>query len=498
MKRSIFIYCFSLLLYTISSAQCEVRFGSSDGRFSFIDVESGEAGLQTVTAGATEVLSLTTSHDLWDEANDDCSTVGGLDDITITQTLNTVPYDAYGGMALVGDASDKMNITQNTIGLSGTNTHGSLSSSQSSTGDVRSYTIEVTFPPHVYVEAQDLSVILGSVNTAGKAFESASLIFKNDGASPSEYGTADYNGFWQDTDGPGGNHPGVVAACPATAPAINPNIYTTTGTGVYTIGETGILNVSDACNPVAGTNGSEDNKEVKAVEDAGLNPTDRVTGFIFEARLENVGTSTADGIHNGTSTKITSRLTGFDAALSFPVLPVELTAFTAKTDDKQTYLNWQTASEINNDFFAIEHSMDGISFAEIGTVNGNGTTSDQQRYAFTHSNPVNGINYYRLKQQDFDGAFEYSETRVIQIEKAREIRVFPTLVSEKLTVDRSVNNESDLIIHIYKMTGQLVLEQVLPMTLSTVELDLNHLARGHYFISLQDQENIITRQFSKH
>jgi|GEM_PF-4824354 len=418
--------------------------------------------------------------------------------VTITQTLNSVTYDVYSGMALTGDASDKMNITQNTIGLSGTNTHGSLSSSRSSTGDVRSYSIEVTFAPHIYMEAQDLTVILGSVNTAGKAFESVSLIFKNDGASPPEYGTASYNGFWQDTDGSGGNHPGVVAVCPATAPVINPNIYSTTGTGVYMIGETGTMNLSDACNPVAGTSGSEDNKAVKAVEDAGLNPTDRVTGFIFEVRVENVGTAMADGIYNGTSTNFTSRLTGFDAALSFVTLPVELTEFTAKTDDKVAYLNWQTASEINNDFFSVEHSTDGLSFVEIAQVDGNGTTSNQQTYIFTHSNPVSGLNYYRLKQQDFDGAFEYSETRVIHIKKASQIRIFPTLVSEEITVTRGANNESELTIYIYKMTGRQVLKQVLPAGVSSIELNLSHLARSHYFIRLQDQEKVITKQFSKY
>jgi len=348
------------------------------------------------------------------------------------------------------------------------------------------------------MEAQDLTVILGSVNTAGKAFESVSLIFKNDGASPPEYGTASYNGFWQDTDGSGGNHPGVVAACPATAPVINPNIYSTTGTGVYMIGETGTMNLSDACNPVAGTSGSEDNKAVKAVEDAGLNPTDRVTGFIFEVRVENVGTAMADGIYNGTSTNFTSRLTGFDAALSFVALPVELTEFTAKTDDKVAYLNWQTASEINNDFFSVEHSTDGLSFVEIAQVDGNGTTSNQQTYIFTHSNPVSGLNYYRLKQQDFDGAFEYSETRVIHIEKASQIRIFPTLVSEEITVTRGANNESELTIYIYKMTGRQVLKQVLPAGVSSIELNLSHLARSHYFIRLQDQEKVITKQFSKY
>lgn len=497
MKRSIFTFYFSILTSIILTAQCNVRFGSSDGRFIFTDVETGESGLQTVTAGNTEILSLTSSHNLWDENNNDCSIVGGIDDITIIQTLNSVPYDVYGGIALIGDASDKMNITQNTIGLSGTNTHGSLSSSKSSTGDVRSYTLEVSFAPHVYIEAQDLTVILGSVNTAGKGFESASLIFKNDGASPPEYGTVSYNGFWEDADGPSGVHPGVVATCPSTTPTINPNIYTTTGTGVYAIADANTIDVSNSCKPVAGTNGIEDNIDVRAVEDAGLNPTDRVTGFIFEVRVENIATATADGVYNGTSTNFTSRLSGFDAMISSFVLPVELTSFTAKTDNKSTYLNWQTATEVNNDFFSIEHSLDGISFTKIAEIKGNGTTNIDQNYSYIHLNPANKLNYYRLKQVDFDGAFEYSETRVIQLEKTNSIGIFPTLASNKITMDRGVHNTNEMIIHIYNIAGQLVLTQTLPAKTSTITLNITDFHLGTYFVKTQDKEGIRTTQFLK-
>ena len=66
MKRSIPIFCFIILLSTLITAQCDVRFGSNDGRLIFTDIETGEVGLQTVTAGITEVLTLTTSHDLWE------------------------------------------------------------------------------------------------------------------------------------------------------------------------------------------------------------------------------------------------------------------------------------------------------------------------------------------------------------------------------------------------------------------------------------------------
>lgn len=497
MKRSIFIFYFSIFTSILLTAQCEVRFGSSDSRFTFTDVESGEVGLQTVTAGNTEVLNLTTTHDLWDETNNDCSMVGGMDDIIITQTLNTIPYDAYGGIPLIGDASDKMNITQNTIGLSGTNSHGSLSSSKSSTGDVRSYTIEVSFAPHLYIEAQGLTVILGSVNTAGKGFESASLVFKNDGASPPEYGTVSYNGFWEDTDGPGGIHPGVVTNCPVAAPTINPNIYTTTGTGVYTFADPNSVDITNPCSPIAGTNGVDDNRDIRAVEDTGLNPTDRVTGFIFEVRVENVATATADGVFNGTSFNLTSRLSGFDAMISSFVLPVELTEFTAKTDNKLAYLNWQTISEVNNDFFAIEHSLDGISFKEIGKITGNGTTNMKQNYSFTHFDPANNSNYYRLKQVDFDGAFEYSEIRIVQLEKSNDIRIFPTLAYQTITVERGTNNLSDIDIQVYDMNGQLVLFQTLSTNVSNTTLNISNLFPGAYFIKLQDKLGIKTKQFLK-
>ncbi len=497
MKKSLVLICFASMLSNFTLAQCDVRFGSADGRFLFTDVETGESGLQTVTAGNTEVLTLTTSHDLWNELINDCSVLGGVEDVTIIQTLNTVPYDVYGGAALVGDASDKMNITQNSAGLSGTNTQGSLSSSRSSTGDVKSYTIEVNFASHVYIEAQDLIVKLGSVNTAGKAFESSSIIFKNDVAAPAEYGTVTYNGFWDDPDGSGGTHPGVVGSCPAVAPTINPTVYTTTGTGTYVMGETGTVDLTNACQPTSGVNGADDTKNVRAVEDAGLNPSDRITGFIFQARVENVGTATADGVYNGTSTNFTSRLTGFDFANSSFVLPVELTEFTARTDQESTFLNWRTATEENNDYFSIEHSLDGNTFEEIGQVNGNGTTSYGQDYSFVHKNPSRGLNYYRLKQFDFDGAFEYSQIRVINVKKENSIHIFPIQVSEKITIDLAEATKEETLIGIYDVMGRMVWSEVLGAEATRRELNVANLAKGHYFIQLHTGNERQTKRFLK-
>ncbi len=93
--------------------------------------------------------------------------------------------------------------------------------------------------------------------------------------------------------------------------------------------------------------------------------------------------------------------------------PVELVEFTAKLIGHEVELNWSTASELNNDRFIIERSFDGLSFESIGEVLGNGTTSEFITYSFNDSNPLVGLNYYRLKQLDFDGQFEYSSIEVV-------------------------------------------------------------------------------------
>ncbi len=90
-------------------------------------------------------------------------------------------------------------------------------------------------------------------------------------------------------------------------------------------------------------------------------------------------------------------------------LPVELLFFSATVNNqKQVILNWATASELNNDFFTVERSIDGLNWEVVEFVNGNGTTPLRNDYSTTDIRPFTGLSYYRLKQTDFDGAFEYS------------------------------------------------------------------------------------------
>ncbi len=90
-------------------------------------------------------------------------------------------------------------------------------------------------------------------------------------------------------------------------------------------------------------------------------------------------------------------------------LPVELINFTVKLDvNARAILNWQTASEIDNDYFEIQKSVDGTDYLAIGQIDGNGNSADLISYQFIDRSPYIGLSYYRLKQVDFDGAFEFS------------------------------------------------------------------------------------------
>ncbi|HFA51380.1 MAG TPA: VCBS repeat-containing protein, partial [Bacteroidetes bacterium] len=92
------------------------------------------------------------------------------------------------------------------------------------------------------------------------------------------------------------------------------------------------------------------------------------------------------------------------------LLPVELAGFNATKKQGEAMLYWQTASEKNNEGFEIQYSINGKNWRRIGFVNGSGDYFGTKDYEYIHQNPQPGINYYRLKQLDFNGHFEYSKT----------------------------------------------------------------------------------------
>lgn len=98
------------------------------------------------------------------------------------------------------------------------------------------------------------------------------------------------------------------------------------------------------------------------------------------------------------------------------VIPVELTSFTANVNPSgHVVLNWSTASELNNQMFEIERRVEDGQFYRIGYVEGFGTTSEPQDYSYVDNSVSAGTYYYRLKQIDFNGTFEYFNEVMVDV-----------------------------------------------------------------------------------
>lgn len=122
---------------------------------------------------------------------------------------------------------------------------------------------------------------------------------------------------------------------------------------------------------------------------------------------------------------------------SFSTLPVELLSFDAQRHSIDLVnLNWATASEINNEGFAIQRSTNGVGFEEIAFVNGNGTTSEEHFYNYTDTAPELGINYYRLKQVDYDGGYEYSDIISVQVDGGSAYSIYPNPTTGVLHISK--------------------------------------------------------------
>ncbi|GJM34531.1 MAG: hypothetical protein DHS20C18_35320 [Saprospiraceae bacterium] len=138
--------------------------------------------------------------------------------------------------------------------------------------------------------------------------------------------------------------------------------------------------------------------------------------------------SNINGIYGGGSTGVIESPSdpGTVTVICLNALPVSLINFKALIQNDGVSLHWSTATEINNLGFEIEQSVDGRNWSEVGFVGGHGTTNIQRNYVFKHENPHYGINYYRLKQLDFDGVFDYSPI-VVANQKTAEHKfdIFP-------------------------------------------------------------------------
>lgn len=188
---------------------------------------------------------------------------------------------------------------------------------------------------------------------------------------------------------------------------------------------------------------------------------------------------------------------GKSSSFTYPrtTLPVELVSFTAEhTGNGVVNLNWNTATETNNDGFVIERSANGQNWAEIGFVEGNGTTDMPNSY--THQDNVEGAGtyFYRLKQIDYDGAFAYSDVEQVVVEdKTFRVLVTNPVGNEIQITTSAMDIYSNAEASIYNMQGALVAQ----FNLTSSSQDVSGLSSGAYVLVLRGKANNQTIKFIK-
>ncbi|MCB0508283.1 MAG: T9SS type A sorting domain-containing protein [Bacteroidetes bacterium] len=182
-------------------------------------------------------------------------------------------------------------------------------------------------------------------------------------------------------------------------------------------------------------------------------------------------------------------------------LPVELVSLTAEAlPNNTTDLKWTTASEHNNDYFEVQRSTDGTNWITLGTVDGNGNSAYTHNYTYNDEHPESGINYYRLKQVDFDGAFKYTfvveATFDLQEYKANDNQyvVYPNPTSDVVWVksDNTVTPDNPQQISLYNVNG----DQVYSSTLNEnkQQVDMKYYSNGMYYLKIGKQSYKIVKQ----
>ncbi|MBI4947713.1 MAG: T9SS type A sorting domain-containing protein [Bacteroidetes bacterium] len=169
-------------------------------------------------------------------------------------------------------------------------------------------------------------------------------------------------------------------------------------------------------------------------------------------------------------------------------LPVELLYFNATPENNSLVrCDWSTATEINSDYFAVERSQDGTTFAQIGTVKGAGNSSVTRNYIFYDHEPYIGISYYRLRQVDYNGAFTYSPIRPVYIGTLDLIIIYPN-PSTNGTIQYTVASEAggEVSVKVYDVIGRKVISntEMLEGGVVTKKLSTATLSSGSYLLQV--------------
>ncbi|MEM7657387.1 MAG: T9SS type A sorting domain-containing protein [Bacteroidota bacterium] len=222
-------------------------------------------------------------------------------------------------------------------------------------------------------------------------------------------------------------------------------------------------------------------------------------GCAVDAYLEDLSENPANEISDLAGTPV-----DYEIERVWDVLPVEWLDFRAfQVGLGAAQLEWTTANEVNNAAFEIEKSLDGTLFEQIGSLNGQGNSTQLTGYEFTDTKVAAYVNYYRIRQVDFNGDFSYSEVREVRMDGAFGFHVdmYPNPAIENINLSAELDSERTVSLILVDMNGR-ALQEMRNVSIGgnqVITLQVGNLPSGMYSVRLMDEnyEPVFSNTFVK-
>ena len=208
-------------------------------------------------------------------------------------------------------------------------------------------------------------------------------------------------------------------------------------------------------------------------------------GFVWQSNNNSVGSDPSFAVDD-----VTVKATLTPA-------PIELLSFNVKYNSEKTVnIDWITATEINNDFFTIERSVDAIIFSEIIYLDGAGNSSQINTYKSIDQNPVSGVSYYRLKQTDYNGEFSYSKIEMVNLVQSDFEILNSYHNNNQLEIILSSSKDSPLSLELYNIEGKKIfsLNDELNYDVKKISIPTSAFNKGVYIIKVSDGNKVISKK----
>jgi hypothetical protein len=221
-------------------------------------------------------------------------------------------------------------------------------------------------------------------------------------------------------------------------------------------------------------------------------------GYLDEGRISNTNRSanwikTEYNNQSSPSTFLTFS-TEYTASNLCTTLPVKLLYFTGENEGTFNALSWSTATETNNNYFTVERTNGDGTWTTIGTVKGAGNSTHDIDYSLNDEAPLQGVNYYRLKQTDYDGNFTYSDIIAIS-DQATELKVYPNPVSGLLNIEIPGTVNNGCTVELYNMMGARVYNSLVDT--APLQLNMGNYPAGMYCLVVNNNGTLYRQKVVK-